>query len=94
MSPLLEPFLFSSIGEEKNGMQLTVLSAFARFGTDPWEEASRLAALPKTMASDALSALIARLPEGCWEVPESAAIANRLVKLLPTPEPSDAPPRC
>jgi hypothetical protein len=86
MSPLLEPFLFSSIGEEKNGMPLTVLSAFVRFGADPWEEASRLAALPKTIASDALGAVIARVAEGRWQLPESAAIADRLVKLLPAPE--------
>jgi hypothetical protein len=90
-SPLLEPFLFSFIGEEKSGMQLTVISAFARFGTDPWEEASRLAALPRAMASDALGALIARLPDGRWELPESAAIASRLVKLLPVPEPETRP---
>ncbi len=35
-------FLFALVGQEKSGMQLTVLSALARFGFDPWREAARL----------------------------------------------------
>jgi hypothetical protein len=29
-------FLFAFVGEEKSGLQLTVLSALARLGLDPW----------------------------------------------------------
>jgi hypothetical protein len=32
-------FLFASIGEESNGMALSVISALARLGIDPWQEA-------------------------------------------------------
>jgi hypothetical protein len=36
-------FLCASIGEEKNGIALSVLSAFARRNVDPWQEAARRA---------------------------------------------------
>jgi hypothetical protein len=40
-------FLFAPIGEEGNEMLLSVLSALARLGVDPWQEAARLSQLPK-----------------------------------------------
>jgi hypothetical protein len=33
-------FLYASIGADRNGMPLSVLSALARLDLDPWEEAS------------------------------------------------------
>jgi hypothetical protein len=39
-------FLFASIGESRNGMLLSVLSALARLDLDPWQEAAELARLP------------------------------------------------
>ena len=36
-----DDFLCASIGEEENGMALSVMSAFARRNVDPWEEAAR-----------------------------------------------------
>lgn len=76
-------FLFASIGEEKNGIHLTVLSALARLGIDPWGEAARLSDLPKETAVLALAAEIAALPEGDWKACDSGAIAARLVNCLP-----------
>ena len=35
-----DDFLCASIGEEENGMALSVMSAFARRNVDPWEEAA------------------------------------------------------
>jgi len=35
-------FLFASVGEEKNGVELTALSALTRLGFDSWREAARL----------------------------------------------------
>ena len=32
-------FLYASVGDDNNGMPLTVLSALARMDVDPWEEA-------------------------------------------------------
>ena len=36
----LNDFLFASVGDEQNGMPLSVLSALTRLGVDPWEEAA------------------------------------------------------
>lgn len=35
-------FVFAPIGEERNGMLLSVMSALARRDIDPWQEAARL----------------------------------------------------
>jgi hypothetical protein len=48
-------FLFAPICEEANGMRLSVLSALARMDVDPWEEATRLAAMPKAIAETSRS---------------------------------------
>ena len=76
-------FLFAFVGEEKSGQQLTVLSALARLGLDPWGEAARLSKLPKKAATSALAAAIGALPEGDWKVSERQSIAVRLVSCLP-----------
>jgi hypothetical protein len=38
----LNDFLFAPVGEEQNGVTLSVVSALTRLGVDPWEEAARL----------------------------------------------------
>jgi hypothetical protein len=35
-----DDFLFASMGEDRNGLPLSVLSALARLDVDPWEEAT------------------------------------------------------
>jgi hypothetical protein len=76
-------FLFAAIGEDKRGLPLTVLSALARLGFDPWREAARLSDLPREAAARAFAVTIAMLPEGDWKASESEAIAGRLVEWLP-----------
>ena len=76
-------FLHAEVGEEANGVRLTVLTALTRLGIDPWQEAARLADLPRDVAITALAAAIARLPEGNWKVADAEAIATRLAGLLP-----------
>ena len=39
-------FLFAPIGEDGNGMLVSVLSGLARLDVDPWQEAAKLAQLP------------------------------------------------
>lgn len=58
----LDPFLFTEIGTERNGMALTVVSLIARAGEDPWNEAKRLSTLPRIVAIDYLAGVIARMP--------------------------------
>jgi hypothetical protein len=79
----LNQFLFADIGTEANGTTLSVLSVFARRGSDPWIEASRLAGLPKAAATDSLAQMIAGMPKSLWALPEAVVIAARLIGLLP-----------
>jgi hypothetical protein len=79
----LNDFLFASVGEEQNGVTLSVVSALTRLGLDPWEEAARLTPLPKARAAEALSTLIARLPIHRTGSSDDLAISQRLVELLP-----------
>jgi hypothetical protein len=41
LGPEFENFLFAPIGEDSNGMVLSVLSALARLDIDPWQEAAK-----------------------------------------------------
>ena len=81
-----EAFLYAEIGTEDNGMVLTVASAFARLGLDPWHQAAVLARLSDVAATASLAALIGRLQSsvsaGAPAV-QTEAIASRLVPLLP-----------
>jgi len=79
----LNEFLFADVGTERSGMMLSVVSLFARQGSDPWREADRLAELPKAVAADSLARSIAEMPQGRWNLPDAAVIAARLIGLLP-----------
>jgi hypothetical protein len=80
----LNAFLFADIGEEINGSRLTVLSALARLGKDPWAEAARWDREPKAHAIDALTASINDMPLRPEAIREAGSIAARLILLLPT----------
>jgi len=84
-------FLFGTVGQDAAGTEITVLSALSRLGVDPWQEAARLAALPRDAAAGALAATLARLPDGTWPEAEAAKIAARLVALLPEGAVADIP---
>jgi hypothetical protein len=86
-------FLFAPIGEERNGMLLSVLSALARLDVDPWHEAAELAGLPGKIATERLASLIATLPDGPSTPRDPRTIAARLIALLPRPARSDIPLR-
>lgn len=79
----LNQFLFADIGTEANGTTLSVLSVFARRGSDPWTEADRLAGLSKAEATDSLARMIATMPNSLWALPDAVAIAIRLIGMLP-----------
>ncbi|HEX5507170.1 MAG TPA: hypothetical protein VFX37_01570 [Pseudolabrys sp.] len=76
-------FLFAPICEEPSGIRLSVLSAFARMNVDPWEEATRLAAMPRAIAEKTLASMLDLIPGRNWKSSEGEAIAARLVQLLP-----------
>jgi hypothetical protein len=78
-----DAFLFAHIGEEKNGMLLSVLSALARLDLDPWREAAELARMPQQTARQRLTSLIVALPNQPPTRPEPETISARLIALLP-----------
>jgi hypothetical protein len=78
-----DDFLYASIDDDFNGMPLSMLSALARLNVDPWEEAGRLARMPRDLAIGALATLLAALPQGLAERPDSGSLARRMVALLP-----------
>jgi len=78
-----DAFLFAPIGEEKNGMLLSVLSALARLDRDPWREAAELARMPREAAKQRLTSLMEALPDCPTTRPEPWAISTRLIALLP-----------
>jgi hypothetical protein len=78
-----DDFLCASIGEEENGMALSVMSAFARRNVDPWEEAARLSRLPRDVATRQLCAMIAELPSSGANRASPRSIAERLMAPLP-----------
>ena len=92
-----DAFLFAAIGEDANGMPVTLLSVLARLGIDPWEEAADLAHLPLEPALQRLSSRLEAMATGR---PATAAdtvnIATRLIALLhraPAQKPSTPDPR-
>jgi len=85
----LERFVYAEVAPEPNGMPLSVLSALARRGLDPWQEATRLAELPGPAAVDRLARTLVGLPLMRSSLNEATTIAARLVTLLP-PAPATA----
>ena len=81
--PEFDRFLHASVGEDRNGYGVTVLSALARLGLDPWKETAELVALGRDAAQARLGTLLARIRD----VPELAnhhvRVARDLSRLLP-----------
>jgi len=78
-----DPFLFASIGEDRHGHLLSVISALARSDLDPWEEAVDLTRMSRDLATARLSRLIAALPGEPAPNRGVDAIAGELIALLP-----------
>jgi hypothetical protein len=78
-----DKFLFAVVGDDRNGMHLSVVSVLARMDLDPWQEAATLAALPEELAAQRLAPLLAALPQPTLQQTSAATMAARLVALLP-----------
>jgi hypothetical protein len=75
--------LFAPICEQADGVQLSVLSALARVNVDPWEEATKLAAMPRAIAQSTLISTLDLLSGRSWKPAEAEVVAERLIQLLP-----------
>jgi hypothetical protein len=85
-SPLgyeLDDFLFASLGEDRNGLPLSVVSLFARMDLDPWQEAGILAALPREAATKRLAGSLDTLTDPQLRKTNFEATVLRLLALLP-----------
>ncbi|MEJ0085152.1 MAG: hypothetical protein WDO72_05695 [Pseudomonadota bacterium] len=78
----MNAFLFTPIAEDANGMHLTMLSALARSGVDPWMEAAGLAALSRENATQKLVQMLAKIPNGPSPGDDTANLAAHLVAHL------------
>lgn len=76
-------FLAAPLWDEPDGNPLSVMSAFARLGLEPWAEAERLQHLPHRGAESALALSLSRLPLIGMELPDYSSISARLIDLLP-----------
>jgi hypothetical protein len=83
LRPDLDRFLFAQVGNEVDGMPLSVISALTRLGLDPWEEAGRLSSLSDREAAEQLARLIADLPSHADCLRGAREIAGGLISLLP-----------
>ena len=77
-----DPFLFASVGEDRHGQLLSVISVLARSDLDPWLEAVGLARMSQGQATARLCGLIAALPGGPPTGRPVDAIGGELVALL------------
>ncbi len=87
LRPDLDEFLFATVGDEIDGVPLSVISMLIRLGLDPWEEAGRLSSLNKPEAIEQLAQLVAELPSLPRPLGEAREIAEGLVPLLPERDP-------
>jgi hypothetical protein len=85
-----DAFLFAQIGEDENAMPFSVLSALARQDIDPWQEAAKLARLPRKIAAERLASLISAPPGGLAAHLDAAVVATRLIAFLPVGRSSSA----
>ena len=76
-------FLYASVGEDRNGNVVTVLSTLARLGVDPWSEAAELSDLERDDARTRFSALLTRFNDVPALLREQGPITARLLDLLP-----------
>ena len=83
LSGEFDAFLFSSIGDDRNGIPLSVVSLLARRDVDPWAEAANLATLPAEAAVQKLTSWIRTIADPLLTLPDAGALAARLVALLP-----------
>ena len=77
LRPDLVRFLFATVGDEIDGVPLSVVSALTRLGLDPWQEAGRLSSLSNREAIEQLARLIAELPGLFRPLGEAREIAGR-----------------
>ena len=88
--PEFERFLYASVGEDRNGYVVTVLSTLARLGLDPWKETAELVTLVHDAARTRLGTLLARFRDVPALASDHGRVARDLSQLLPEGQASGA----
>lgn len=89
--PDYDAFLHAKVGDDASGAAVTVLSALARLGLEPWTEAQELARLNRQAAQVRLKAHLSAISDIPALDRASGSVATRLVALLPTRASQGAP---
>jgi hypothetical protein len=92
VDPVFDKFLYAQLGEEANGMQVSVLSVLARQNVDPWEVAQQLTSLPREQAIRFMTPFLAHIPTGSPNRIPPEELAARLVTMLPLQDTSNRKP--
>ena len=87
-----DTFLFASVCETDE-MTLSVLSVLARQDVDPWQEAARLAQLPKDQAISSLASTIWKAISERGSPSDASGLAARLIELCSRSRPPSQPRR-
>lgn len=85
--PEFDRFLHAAVGEDRNGYVVTVLSALARLGLDPWTETADLVALGREAAGTRLGLLLSRFRDVPTLGRDHGKVARDLSLLLPEGRP-------
>jgi hypothetical protein len=87
----LDAFLFALVGEDRNGMPLSVISVLARLDLDPWVEATKLANMPAETATRTMAAWLDGLSDPALTPASPDTRATHLIALLPRRANSNSP---
>lgn len=88
--PEFERFLYATVGEDRNGSVVTVLSTLARLGLDPWNETAELVTLGRDAAGTRLGILLSRFRDVPALGSTHGRVARELSLLLPEGPPARA----
>ena len=88
--PEFERFLYAPVGEDRNGYLVTVLSALARLGLDPWSETAQLVTLGRDEGRERLGILLSSFPDVPALGSDHGKVARELSLLLPECPPTHA----
>jgi hypothetical protein len=80
----LHPFLHAVIGQDSQGADVTMLSALARQGLDPWSEGVELSRLGHETALKRIDSRLGLVLDVETLTSDRPAVARRLAGLLPT----------
>ena len=81
--PEFERFLYASVGEDRKGNIVTVLSTLARLGLDPWNETAELVMVGRDAARSRLETLFSRFRDVPKLASDHGRVARDLSLLLP-----------